>query len=209
MNYQALDQNKCEIRLLTILTKSESTSSLRNSQPCPQPEHLFCEIRHYPLKHCSSLDTDRNDQTFIALSYTWGSPTDKEMIYVDGTPVRIQRNLARALQALRKLDCVQQGRKVWADAICINQADSKERNREVRRMAELYRTANDVVIWLGDSDFGSDEAIDFINNLTAAAKIGSDSAKQFLRTVLSLSHNFTLWESLTGLLSRLYFLRML
>lgn len=38
---------------------------------------------------------------------------------------------------------------VWVDAICINQADGKERNHQVAMMAFIYARATQVVAWLG------------------------------------------------------------
>jgi hypothetical protein len=40
----------------------------------------------------------------------------------------------------------------FIDALSINQFDSKERSYQVKMMGELYRTANEVIIWLGLPD---------------------------------------------------------
>ncbi|KAK8118392.1 uncharacterized protein PG998_003018 [Apiospora kogelbergensis] len=39
---------------------------------------------------------------------------------------------------------------VWADALCINQEDAKERTQQVKLMGRIYRQARTVKIWLGD-----------------------------------------------------------
>ncbi|TVY50871.1 Heterokaryon incompatibility protein 6,OR allele [Lachnellula cervina] len=39
--------------------------------------------------------------------------------------------------------------KVWIDALCVNQADTTERNHQVRLMAQIYRNAEEVLVWLG------------------------------------------------------------
>jgi Heterokaryon incompatibility protein (HET) len=60
--------------------------------------------------------------------------------------VRIGHNLAAALRRLRlkwKL------RIVWCDSVCTNQDDLDERAAQVRRMAELYKHAHRVIVWLG------------------------------------------------------------
>jgi hypothetical protein len=45
-------------------------------------------------------------------------------------------------------------------------------------MSEVYKSANKVVIWLGDSDSKSDDTINFINDITAAGKQGSKATKR-------------------------------
>jgi len=47
--------------------------------------------------------------------------------------------------------------KLWADAICINQRDLPERNRQVKRMGDIFGGALIVTIWLGNVP---DEALD-------------------------------------------------
>jgi hypothetical protein len=38
---------------------------------------------------------------------------------------------------------------LWIDAICINQADNREKSQQVMLMADIYRNARTVQIWLG------------------------------------------------------------
>jgi hypothetical protein len=85
---------------------------------------------------------------YIALSYTWGDLQDTVPLQVDGTTMMVTRNLHDALVAIRSEPQISSF-SVWADAVCINQDDVKERNKEVKRMFEVYRKASRVVIWLG------------------------------------------------------------
>jgi hypothetical protein len=39
---------------------------------------------------------------------------------------------------------------LWVDAICINQSGPVERIEQVRMMGEIYRHADEVLIWLGE-----------------------------------------------------------
>lgn len=43
-------------------------------------------------------------------------------------------------------------RYLWIDAICINQDDIAEKNSQVAMMAEIYKKATRVNIWLGESN---------------------------------------------------------
>ena len=40
---------------------------------------------------------------------------------------------------------------LWIDALCINQKDKKEKSEQVNRMANVYESAEWVLIWLGQS----------------------------------------------------------
>jgi hypothetical protein len=100
---------------------------------------------------------------YEALSYMWGDQTLREQIFVDGKRFFVAQNLWYALHYLRKRVI---GRRYWIDAICINQADIPERNRQLRIMPHIYMRAHMVLIWLGkkhtrweDSGTLSNEAI--------------------------------------------------
>lgn len=62
---------------------------------------------------------------------------------------QVTDNLFRALQRLRHSD---RTRLLWIDAICINQCDLDERSLQVQIMAEIYRTAWKLIVWVGDTE---------------------------------------------------------
>jgi Heterokaryon incompatibility protein (HET) len=90
---------------------------------------------------------------YEALSYTWGSPDDLVTIMIDGHEVEVRENLYRALFNIREEN---KDRFVWADAVCINQDDLEERNRQVSLMAFIYSRAQAVLVWLGYEDEDND-----------------------------------------------------
>lgn len=47
---------------------------------------------------------------------------------------------------------------IWADALCINQADGREKEREIPRMREVYTLCSRVCVWLGEDDGCGDDA---------------------------------------------------
>lgn len=87
---------------------------------------------------------------FEALSYMWGTEKADDAITLNGHPFEVGKNLLDALhflrsQAMFKKTC----HLFWIDAICINQSDVEERNRQVRIMDQIYFRADTVVVWLG------------------------------------------------------------
>ncbi|KAK4888303.1 hypothetical protein LTR27_012798 [Elasticomyces elasticus] len=86
---------------------------------------------------------------YEAISYVWGAPAYSHTISLTGHGVlRITESLHDALQRLRSPDST---RTLWADAICINQADMTERSTQVSMMDRVYQQASGVPVWLGPS----------------------------------------------------------
>ena len=96
---------------------------------------------------------------FIALSYVWGDPSVKREIYIGESSVLVRVNLEAALRQLRNHSRVQEGFRIWIDALCINQADLVERAVQVLRMKDIYARAWRVVVWLGPKAKNSDLAM--------------------------------------------------
>ncbi len=88
---------------------------------------------------------------YTAISYTWGEKNRSELTPVEcnGGRLDITPNLCGALKFLRHpVEEVI----VWADALCINQADIDERGKQVRLMGSIYANAAQVMVWLGEED---------------------------------------------------------
>ncbi|KAJ8110198.1 hypothetical protein ONZ43_g5933 [Nemania bipapillata] len=89
-----------------------------------------------------------SDEGFQALSYTWGEPTFTEKLIVDQVSfLRITPNLRDALRRFRKSSGP---RRLWVDAVCINQSDEEEKRKQIPFMDVIYRGASAVLVWLGN-----------------------------------------------------------
>lgn len=97
---------------------------------------------------------------FEALSYVWGSREADMTVLVNGKHFNISANLAEALGCLRETN---DSRVLWVDAICINQADTAEKSRQVTLMGEIYRSAQDVLIFLGAERDDSAMVLQYLN----------------------------------------------
>jgi len=96
----------------------------------------------------STVSLDANPD-YEAISYCWGEPTNTVDILVGSELLRITASLHGALRCLRSSDDVVV---MWADAVCINQADLSERASQVRIMGDIYSNAAEVRVWLGEED---------------------------------------------------------
>ncbi|KAF2437157.1 HET-domain-containing protein [Tothia fuscella] len=86
---------------------------------------------------------------YEALSYSWGLSSDRKPIICNDQAMRVTKNLYEALCRLRphKGICP---KKIWVDAICIDQFNSEERGHQVCLMRQIYRKAQCVIVWLGE-----------------------------------------------------------
>ncbi|KAF7893942.1 hypothetical protein EAF00_007456 [Botryotinia globosa] len=83
---------------------------------------------------------------YNAVSYTWGDEADQKPIVIDDRYFLVTGNLYKALICLQQ----QQSAKeclLWVDAICINQDNVAERNRQLTIMPFIYERAKLVIIW--------------------------------------------------------------
>lgn len=85
---------------------------------------------------------------------------------VDGLEFDVTSNLEAALRALRSRG----HKKVWVDALCINQKDLTERSLQVLRMGIIYSKAKNVLVWLGPASKESDSAFDYMEGKEFEAK---------------------------------------
>ncbi|KAI1336136.1 heterokaryon incompatibility protein-domain-containing protein [Xylariaceae sp. FL0016] len=131
--YRPLETSSKEIRLVTI-------------RPGSNDDPIQCTL----TRHAFPMD----GSSFEALSYCWGSLRDTVDItlFHDATDTEGQHfNVTKTLDlALRRLRHEDQERMIWIDALCINQGSIKERNYAISFMADVYRTAETVIVFLGD-----------------------------------------------------------
>ncbi len=130
--YQPLDPSRDSIRLLKVEPGSES-------------DQIRCQLIHV---------TFASKPQYEALSYTWGPSNDLRTILVDSHRVMVRRNLYWALFNIRDKT---EERLIWADAVCINQDDLDERNRQVSLMTFTFSRAQAVLVWLGYEGDDRDE----------------------------------------------------
>ncbi|KAI0111930.1 heterokaryon incompatibility protein-domain-containing protein [Daldinia grandis] len=110
--------------------------------PGDDPDGIECLVDLVPLS---------SKPDYHALSYVWGDPSDPRTITLNGRPFDITGNFHEVLRQFRQFGRLDDYLTdyIWADAICINQDDAVEKSREVPRMAEIYKSAMHVPIWLG------------------------------------------------------------
>jgi hypothetical protein len=129
----------------TYTALSPGTIRLLIHDPCSQP-----------AEYAWRLETARLDDPelqFDALSYTWGTQDQTHKISLNDQCAQVHHNLYTALPYLASRSRGEsQRRPIWIDAICINQANEKEKAEQITSMHRIYRLAKTVWVWLGLAD---------------------------------------------------------
>ncbi|KAI1746695.1 heterokaryon incompatibility protein-domain-containing protein [Xylaria castorea] len=160
---------------------------------------------------------------FESISYCWGSEQDKRQVTCDDASLSITNSLFTGLAYFRYTD---RPRTLWADAICINQADAVEKSSQVLLMPQIYSQATRTLVWLGiandpvfgavspnvaDSirqasqllpEFNPENALDIAAKLQALYPISQQLRAEGKPNILD--HD---WSLLTALLARPWFRR--
>ncbi|KAF2811268.1 uncharacterized protein BDZ99DRAFT_415778 [Mytilinidion resinicola] len=165
---------------------------------------------------------------YEALSYTWDSKDNPEDAYVHyssaSSPskgectliaeMQIRQNLASAMRHLRN---PRKARVLWIDAVCINQEDEIERNEQVKRMANIYRLAERVVVWLGPQVDRSRLAIKTLDHIGAQLEYNKDNSRVVSPAAMeptwfyhrsALPYGSNTWRDVEKLIERAWFKRL-
>ncbi|KAI4695490.1 uncharacterized protein J4E84_002117 [Alternaria hordeiaustralica] len=95
------------------------------------------------------IGIEESKGSYEAISYVWGDPNDTVDVRCNGLRVAITVSLADAFRNFRHTT---EPRLLWADALCINQKDDREKGHQVKRMGEVYANAKRTLVWLGRDD---------------------------------------------------------
>ncbi|KAL6879278.1 HET domain-containing protein [Trichoderma novae-zelandiae] len=127
-------------QILPPINSSNSDIRILQIDPGPPTSPLQCRFRVTTLNN--------QDTPYDALSYAWGNdtPDSHESIFLGDTQIGVTPSLANALRRLRLPN---EARNIWADALCINQADDVEKSFQVSMMGRIYRQSTQGIIWLG------------------------------------------------------------
>lgn len=105
---------------------------------------------------------------YNALSYTWGKPIFDQPILINGKKAMITAGLQSALKAYRQEEGALHDTPIWVDAVCINQKDLAEINKQLPLMKRIYSEAKMVFVDLGDTDESWYQGHDLMQKLCMA-----------------------------------------
>lgn len=175
---------------------------IANIQPGHECDPISCTLEIYELD---------NVPNFEALSYVWGEEKNLQPIKLQGADWEVTPDLHAALLALRKR---WEPRRMWIDAICINQRNNHEKGSQVSLMAEIYQNAVQVIAWLGEEIENFEGAARLMKTIPKILPSAPDYWPNFFdvdeldedwKYVLNSSH---LWDAIFELFTRPYWSRL-
>ncbi|KAE9380013.1 hypothetical protein N431DRAFT_552266 [Stipitochalara longipes BDJ] len=103
---------------------------------------------------------------FEALSYMWGPSATGEK-----SALRQVAVLALPIPRYRPEGSTHSRKStlIWIDAVCINQSDNEEKNRQVRMMRQIYSTNSEVITWINFCTDLNNPALQLLNPLTESS----------------------------------------
>lgn len=94
---------------------------------------------------------------------------------------------------------------VWADALCIDQSSTFEKNHQVAMMRTIYEKASHVVVWLGDADETCEKAFAFIKDMT---KSGPECFGDAIASSFKGPNSLDDWDCICQFMRRSWFQRL-
>lgn len=109
----------------------------------------------HPIE-CTVRNIELDEADYEAISYVWGDSKEQVAIKCNSQSLSIPVSLHTALKYFRYTD---RTRTLWADSVCINQADPIEKGYHVANMGRIYAKAQTVLMWQGEEDAGTNGAL--------------------------------------------------
>ena len=128
---------------------------------------------------------------YEAVSYTWGPAVFPELLFVVGPSksksfmLPITQNLHDALKHLRRKD---KDMVFWVDAVCINQADTNEKDFQLGVMAKIVRYAFATHAWLGldSAERDGEICLSWIEAIVNSTVDGPDSSPSLTYPIMDM-----------------------
>lgn len=146
--YRTLDSSRCEIRLLTLFPPRRGLMYLLESS----------------IEIVSLIE--RPAPKYETISYSWIDPKKRTDILLDGKLFSVH---ASAVQALFRVRLPDTPRILWIDGICIDQQSVEERSAQVRLMGRIYASSSGNLVYLGEEDKSTEQALLDVEALATAA----------------------------------------
>jgi Heterokaryon incompatibility protein (HET) len=146
-------------------------------------------------------------QGYEALSYAWGSQDKPCYITLPQGTLPITKSLYTALIRLRRQG---EGKILWIDAICIDQANNAEKSQQILLMPRIYSAASCVLVWLGEDEGNGKAALQLLEKISRT-DFSSLPARQISAEWMQAhglpSQDNPLWHALLAFWQRSWFRR--
>jgi len=205
--------------MAAVITGQHGSSELTENQKTDTIDALYTPLNETSREiRILTLLAGRNDDTvectletawlddpgrYEALSYAWGGWSLPCSIFVDNRDFSITTSLLTALQHLRYPTAA---RRLWIDAICINQIDKPEQTHQVQLMRDIYQRASRVLVWLGPEEENSDLGMSALAQAAIATEDSPANTTETSEEAFS-TLDLTALRAIDSILTRAYWRR--
>jgi len=119
-------------------------------------------------------------EVYSALSYTWGADSQPRIsIFLEDESFEVRENLFEVLKQLRYPDHT---RRLWIDAVCIDQEDDADKKIQIPLMSLIFSKAETVEIWLGTGENNGELGLVSL----ASGKLDANATEEIVCAVTNL-----------------------
>ncbi|KAF2176286.1 hypothetical protein K469DRAFT_682619 [Zopfia rhizophila CBS 207.26] len=201
--------------------RAEKRAGLYNYEPLKNPREIRV-LKIWPGKGNSALEgsirhisLDSKVQ-FWAISYVWGAAPTSVALFTLKTPegiIPITASLHFALKCFRER---YSSMYFWADAVCINQADTLEKKIQIRLLQTIFQSAERVMAWVGNEGDNSHHAIETLAQIRSRSVDSNSNCVPQILAQLPITANSNhshrpandIWVDIDTLLQRNWFRRV-
>lgn len=177
--YQPLSSPSTQIRLIELLPGRGIIQCRLKVTELGEADHTY-----EPISYCWKAYTREH---WYGSSYKEKKKQKKIRVRVDGADLYVTENLHGALRQMRLESGI---RVLWADAICINQADDEEKSVQVAMMSRIYKGGSQTLAWLGEADHRTRKAFAFLKDCADRASETTSRSSQSEQSEPEVSSQF-------------------
>jgi hypothetical protein len=107
---------------------------------------------------------------FQAISYSSDDLFGSKVMHCNGRGMKVTENLYSALLSMRSLGDARSLSIIWANEVCTNHADIREREDQVRLINDIFATSVVTTIWLGGTESQRRKAFESMDLLHEAVQ---------------------------------------
>jgi hypothetical protein len=134
---------------------------------------------------CTLKDEDlASSPGYEAISYAWEAQLPSQYIICDGLEMLVTENCAAILRHFRPKSS-DGSRRIWIDAICIDQGSVLEKNHQLKLMGDVYRNATCVLVWLVPANVNDDTALYLFDQLDRLANLAAGEPDESVRHLVT------------------------
>jgi len=123
---------------------------LDHAKPSLRLVQLLPELSPAGLIQCTIFRTTI-EASYTGLSYRWGAHSPGNFILINNKRFWVRQNLLDFLMMARGNNETSEVF-YWIDALCIDQANKRERVHQLAQMGQIFSRADRVFLWLGSAD---------------------------------------------------------